>query len=310
MALLCAGSFFVIWLGRVELEKEPIRYTIYFDGAVTGLQVGSAVRYRGVPVGSVSEILIDPGNIERIRVMIEVTEGTPVKSETVATLGIQGITGLAFIQLSGGQHDSPNLAPQTKDRTASIPSQSSGLEEVLEKAPELFSKAIIVADRLSQLVDNKNLSAVRDTLSNIQNITSVLADRSKNLDRILVDAGGTLTAFRDAARSVEQLSDQLKRDVKPTSRDARLAMRDLRVALKEAKSALSSISSVSRELKKMVVDNRQPLKDFSSGGLYELSQFIAEARVLVAGLTRLSGQIEREPARFFFGDTQKGFEAK
>ena len=60
----------------------------------------------------------------------------------------------------------------------------------------------------------------------------------------------------------------------------------------------------------MISENRQPIADFSASGLYEFSQFIAEARVLVDTMNRLSTQIERDPARFFFGDTQKGFETQ
>jgi phospholipid/cholesterol/gamma-HCH transport system substrate-binding protein len=63
-------------------------------------------------------------------------------------------------------------------------------------------------------------------------------------------------------------------------------------------------------LKEIVEENRAPLRDFSQGGLYELSQFVAEARVLVDSLTRLSRMIERDPARFLFGDTQKGYQPK
>ena len=78
----------------------------------------------------------------------------------------------------------------------------------------------------------------------------------------------------------------------------------------DVRKAINGFNKVAVQLEGIVEENRGPLRDFSSGGLYELSQFIAEARVLISSLTRLSGQIERDPARFFFGDTQKGFEAK
>ena len=65
-----------------------------------------------------------------------------------------------------------------------------------------------------------------------------------------------------------------------------------------------------RGYEKMIGENREPLREFSGRGLNELTQFIAESRLLVADLTRLTVQIERDPARFFFGDSQKGFEAK
>lgn len=310
LALTAAAAVFVVWLARVEFDREPMRYVIYVDGSVTGLQVGSPVRYRGVPVGSVSQISLEPEHIERIKVVIEVAEGTPITEDTVATLALQGITGVAFIQLTGGTQASPLLRAKTPDTLPEIPHQTSGLEQVLEKAPELFSKAVLVADRLSELVDDENLRAVRGTLKNLQDITGVLAGRAHKLDRLLVNADGTFKDVRAAARDVSALANQLSQEITPITSGAGGAMKDLQGTLKAASQTLRSIGGVSEELQRLVEENRTPLHDFSSGGLYELSQFVAEARVLVASLTRLIAQIERDPARFFFGDTQRGFEAK
>ena len=60
----------------------------------------------------------------------------------------------------------------------------------------------------------------------------------------------------------------------------------------------------------MLTDNRSPIRDFTSTGLYELTQMITEVRLLAQTLNRISIQIERDPARFLFGDRQKGFQAQ
>lgn len=306
LALIAAGTIFVVWLAKVELDTVPTRYRVYFTGNVTGLQLGSAVRFRGVPIGAVSDIRIDPKNIERVKVMVEVSDDAPITADTVATLGLQGITGVAFVQLSGGTKGSPRLKPGPEGEPPEIASEPSALQTLMDKAPELFTKAVLIADRLSHLVDDKNLAAVTKTLANLENVTSVLADRSRNLDRVIVDVGDTLGSVRKAADSVNSLATGLG----PVRKEARLAMKDLRVALTDARKMLGSFAKTSTELEKLVSESRVPMRDFTSGGLYELSQFIAEARVLVANLTRLSSQMERDPARFFFGDAQKGFEAK
>ena len=101
LGLIGAAFAFVVWLASVEFEEAPTRYVVYFEGSVTGLSIASAVRYRGVPVGSVTDIRIDPENIERIRVTVEISAETPVKTDTEAMLHLQGITGIAFIHLSG-----------------------------------------------------------------------------------------------------------------------------------------------------------------------------------------------------------------
>jgi phospholipid/cholesterol/gamma-HCH transport system substrate-binding protein len=310
IGLIVAGFAFVGWMAKVEFESAPVNYAIHFTGSVTGLQIGSGVRYRGVPVGSVTDIRIDPANIERIVVVIEVEDGTPIKRDTVATLGLQGITGLAYIQLSGGTQASAKLAPRDGERMAEIPSEPSGLEQVLERAPELLEKIVVLADRVSTIVDEKNVQALTDTLANVRDITQSVASQTDRLEGLLASATSASASLGDAAKSFDALSQDLRQSTKPITEEATGVMTDLRKTMTTLQASLNDFSSAARKLEAIADENRLPLRDFSADGLYELSQFIRESRVLVANLTRLAAQIERDPARFFFGDTQRGFQAQ
>ena len=127
LALAVGAIVFVIWLARFQGQLEYAYYDILFPGSVTGLQVDGTVRYRGITVGRVYDIRIDEENTELVRVTIEVQQGTPVKEDSVASLEIQGITGVAYVLLSGGSNDSPRL-PETSEAPypliASKPSNS------------------------------------------------------------------------------------------------------------------------------------------------------------------------------------------
>ena len=83
-----------MWVVRFQLQDDRAFYYIYFTGAVTGLQQGSTVRLRGVPVGTVTDVSIDDKNVELIQVTIAVRAGTPIKVNTRASIQPQGITGL------------------------------------------------------------------------------------------------------------------------------------------------------------------------------------------------------------------------
>ena len=96
-------------VASVPIDREVDPYQIAFAGSVTGLQQGSQVRYRGVPVGRVADIRIDPQRVEWVLVTIEVERGTPIRQDTVASLEMQGVTGIAFVQLQGGTQASPPL---------------------------------------------------------------------------------------------------------------------------------------------------------------------------------------------------------
>ena len=99
---LIALVVMVIWLAGTTFDEEFAYYDILFEGSVTGLKSGNPVRYRGIPVGVVSDMGIDKENVERVRVTIEVPNDTPIKEDAITSLEFQGITGVAYVQFEGG----------------------------------------------------------------------------------------------------------------------------------------------------------------------------------------------------------------
>jgi len=303
IALVGAAFAFVIFLARVSLDTNVTPYVINFTGSVQGLEIGSKVRYRGVPVGSVTAIKIDPKNIANVRVVAEVDEGTPIKEDTVASLALEGITGVASISLSGGTQESPPLRRKEGEAYPVIPSKPSAIEKVLDDLPLLLERATTIAERLSDMLDDENRKSFTETLENLRKVTAVFAERSQGIDSILKEATDTAASMRRTSEAAERLADNLNRRIDPLGDQAQQSLTEMR-------KASESFARVADQLDKLIVENRRPLSDFSSTGLYELSQFLTEARALVASLNQLTVQIQRDPAKFFFGDTQKGYEAK
>ena len=87
-------------------------------------------------------------------------------------------------------------------------------------------------------------------------------------------------------------------------------MTDLRPVVGDLQTGVTSFSAMTTSVNKLVDENRRPLRDFSATGLYEFSLFISEARDLIKALTRISTRLEDDPARFLFGDSQKGYQPK
>ena len=116
-------SYFIgAWLAKVDMDREYTDYDIYFDGTVTGLKTGNPVRYRGIPVGIVTQMEINPDNVEQVRVTVEVNSDTPIKEDASASLEFQGLTGVAFVQLTGGTNDAPPLRSKPGEKYPVIPS--------------------------------------------------------------------------------------------------------------------------------------------------------------------------------------------
>jgi phospholipid/cholesterol/gamma-HCH transport system substrate-binding protein len=268
------------------------------------------VRYRGVPIGSVQSITIDPADIARIRVLIDVDPTVPIKADMVATLGLQGVTGVAYVQLIGGTQASPPLTVRSGERYPEIASRQSDLEKILENLPKLFEDAIGFVDRLSRLLDDKNQAAIAETLENVRRLSASLTGDRSGIDKVLAETALAAQAMRQTAETLDRFTKGLEGKVAPLGDSANVAMGEMQTTLIELRRATAAFGKLAGDLSGVIAENRRPLHDFSANGLYELSQFVTEARVLVANLARLTQEIERDPARFFFGDTQRGYEAR
>jgi phospholipid/cholesterol/gamma-HCH transport system substrate-binding protein len=106
------------------------------------------------------------------------------------------------------------------------------------------------------------------------------------------------------------LADTVAPMVETVSRDASAAVSDLSAISGDLRSAATSIAGAADEARLLISENREPVTNFSNTGLYEFTQLLSEMRILVNSLTRITSQIERDPAQFFFGDSQQGYEAE
>lgn len=310
LSLVAALTGVGLWFAGIQFDKSPTPYFTYFEGDVTGLGIGSAVRYRGVPVGSVKDIRLDAQNVERVQVLMEVSRDTPIKIDTVAELALQGITGVAFVQLTGGTHAADPLQPAESNQIAVITSRESLLQQVVSRLPQVIEKAVLVADRVSLLFDEQNLRAVSATLQNLEKLSESMGSENSDLFHLLRDGREAATALRAAAADIQGLTQTLNEGIGPVLTGAGDTMTDLRATMANIRKAAVTVNDVVASVESLVETNKEPISDFARSGLYEFSLFISEARILVDSLTRLSNRIERDPAYFLFGDSQKGVKAQ
>jgi phospholipid/cholesterol/gamma-HCH transport system substrate-binding protein len=294
LAMLVAVVVAVAWLGATSFNRDFAHYDIYFEGSVTGLAQGSAVLYNGIQVGRVIEIRLNPKNLEQVRVTIEVDPTLQIKSDAAAVLQIQGLTGAAFIDISGGSQSALALPLQDGERYPVIASRQSGLQKVVTSAPEVLNRLIDVADRLAQIFDDKNRAALAETLQNVRQLTAVAAAHSADIDSALADGAVAAHELRGTAAELRVLFGQ---------GDAA----NMFVTLSDTAKKLDHLAD---HIDGLVQENRPNLRDFSQNGLSQLSQLLVDARALVANLNRITDEIERDPPRFLFGDRREGYQPR
>jgi phospholipid/cholesterol/gamma-HCH transport system substrate-binding protein len=315
LAAMIAGVAFVFWLARFELRDERTFYYVYFRGSVAGLSEGSAVRLRGVPVGTVTAIAIDAKNVELTEVTLGIKPGTPIRTDTVASLAPQGITGLAYVNLTGGSNAAAPLLPREGKRRATIPSVPSTLDKLVESMPDMVATANAIATRASLVLSDDNVARIAQILGHVETLAAGLAAQREQIGPFVSEARIAIETMQWLALDARDSVGRLERDLGAAIGDARTLARDAsrliasaQPAMGDLRQGIQSMSRMATELETLARDAGPPIRNLGEQSLLEFSQFVAEARLLVASLNRLSMQIERDPARFLFGDQTRGFE--
>ena len=307
LALLAGLAAFSVWLVRADVDQNTARYEIAFEGSVSGLPPGGQVLYRGIPVGRVAEIRIDPDNVENVLVAVDIERNTPIKEDTVATLEFQGLTGIAYVQLRGGTQASARLDPDAEP-SPRIASRRSALERVFDSTPELLAQAVALVGRLSLLLTDENLEAVAGILRNVETVTATLAARSDTIDTALAGAAEMTGAVRDTSTEVRSLASDLRQLTGRVDSQVAGMSGDLVATLTELQGAAASLTGAAGQLEQLLGQLEQPVDDFAATGLYEFTQLVGETRLLVAALNRIAKEFERDPAGFLIGRSVRGYE--
>lgn len=306
LALMAALFVFVVWLAKIQFDRASQPYHIFFTGTVTGLVEGSPVRYRGVAVGTVRDIRIDPTNVERVRVTVEVPEETPIKADAIASLEPVGVTGGVYVEIAGGTREAPLL----KDGADGIPviaSRPSSIAAVLEQAPRLIENLIKISNNLNAILGEDNQKAVASTLANLAAAAAGASGTLKGTDALVADLRKEVKAV---SKQAQVLMENANRTVESVGKDAGAISSELAKTAVELNKLTVSLVNTSNELGALVSENRGPVRDFTNGALFELGGLITQLQALAANLNRVTSRLERDPSELIFGGRTGGVEVK
>ena len=433
LGLIAAGVVFLLWVSGSGGRTDGVPMTVEFRQDVTGLNNGAVVRYRGIPVGTVRDIRLDPKNPEFVLVGIIVRPDAQVYPDFEAALEQQGLTGIPFIQLKrpppARRSDARPVAAGAMPRALRarrIPGTPTNLQRLIEEVPRAVVAFRTLAERATQVVtrletafggpSGKGIDAIVRSLETasgeiavftaeasafakdaravaadlrpaakeltgaIRSVRTladkaagltdkaeaVLSDRNRQrLERILGNvekASDDASRFvREAEKRAKELEPTLKElpktlgniaglsqsatrlserasgflddenrqrverilgsaetaadDVREIARETREVTGKIRPAIEKLGVSLSQMadtvakidegaeafSRMSRDISKLVEENRQPVARFLNAGLYDVTQFVADGRRLMRDLNRLVRRIESDPSGFFFG---------
>lgn len=214
IAMVLAAVLAAIWFNRDREVRVP--YQIATRLSVPGLNPQAAVRYRGLDVGRVDRIGFDPQVPGQILVDISVKPDTPVTRSTFGTLGYQGVTGLAYVQLDDEGGD-PARVSSSKEQLARIELRPSLLDSLQSKGLTILVQTEELTKRLSVLLNDKNQQTILTAFADVSRAAGAIETLPAQLEPTLAampalagEAQRSLAALTRLARNADTLATGLQ----------------------------------------------------------------------------------------------------
>ena len=284
VVLLLAGMVsFVYWLGKYGYKQEHDYYYVYMVESVSGLSSEASVKYRGVDVGIVEKMGLNPKNSEEVELLLKLKHNTQIKVDTRATIKSFGMTGLAFVELTGGRKDAPLL--ERGDKIPIIPAAPSTYARLDESLTVLAGKLARALDKIDQLLSEQNLQNVTDILSEMKALTK--------------DIRGQLQGFQNLVDT------------------SKVMEKGITQAFVKVESAALGVEKLAVNLEHDYTDPDRNLANLARQNLEALQQLFSELDILVGDLQRTTRAIEASPGDLIFkrsraqpGPGEEGYHGK
>ena len=297
----------MLWLTGAQYRQEFAYYRTTFTGAVTGLGRGTTVRYNGIDVGSITDLGFDPVDPSRVIVTMQIDPKVPLHVDSVASIESQGLTGGTFLEIAGGTAASPILKAQPGQQYPVIASRPSTLQQLAQSGPQLVDRFNTVGERIGDVLNDDNrkliaasLKLISESLTNLRNTTAVFDRRSEDID-------ATLENLRTASSNIGKTLGNVDNTLASADRalvSADHALSSVDGAVDSLKTTLTTADSTVQKIGRLSDDTD---KVVNGQGIAQLTQMLAQTRALIASLTRLSQDLEREPTKLLFGDKREGY---
>jgi len=293
LVVAMAGSF-VFWYSDQREKHTYQRYEIHFQGTVNGLTAGSPVRYLGVDVGKVARILLDPQQRNRVLVIVDIESNAPIDARTQASLNLQGITGLLYIDLEQSREPGPPSPVVRGTEYPVIRSVPSDFAVLLSSLPALATHAIEVVDHFNHLLSEANVSEIHDTLANVRLTSARLPATLRDLEDMIGD-------LRHTSQEIRALTTDLHGI-------AATAAPEIQASLSHVAGATQRLDTTAARLDQFLADNQPGISHFTQQGLPEFEALLRESRAAARDFRDLSRALKQNPSQLLYESNTRGVE--
>ena len=258
-ATLVLVALVLIVFGGFRFWETSDRYRIVFDSSVIGLEPGAVVYLNGIKVGTVDSLAVEPSDLRKVAVAIDVEPGTPIRTDTRAMLQYAGITGLKVIDLRDGSTAAAPLLPggEIPAGTGLLDKLEARAQAIVEQSAALMDRAMVLTDNLIAVTEPARLAATN--LAELSGSLKGMIDENRaGLRQSVVTLRQSLAAFGDAANGASQLVDGQVAQLVANAGDAVSSFRKLLTANEgPLRAAVFDLREASRSFKELARDVRQ-----------------------------------------------------
>lgn len=273
------------WLAKVPLERTP--YRVVSTVPVSGLNPEAQVRYRGMGVGRVSSIYLDPKDPRRILIDIEVNKDIPINRSTYAQLGMEGITGIAYVHLLD-DYSNMQPAPKSAEGVAELPLKPSFFDSLSDNADGAVRDARALMANLNELMTPENRKRIAATLASLDKVTANLQAASERMPALI--ARGEVWLGEDNRKAARETLDRVNEAAKALPDLAR----DAQQLVKETRTLVENVAKLSNE----AVGATGSVREDTLPRFNALAESVERSAQRVG---RLALQLDRDPQSAIFG---------
>ncbi len=292
----------LVWFAKVEIDRQYAQYEVLFE-SVSGLGMAADVRYNGLSVGKVIGLGLDAEDPGKVRVRIEVEAGTPVKTDTAAQLNSQGVTGVAFVALTGGSPDAP-LLRDAADPTAIplIPAERSVVQALTEDAPDLVAEAVEAIKEIRSFLGQENRDSVATLLQNLESASGQLEIALRDfsdISRSVSEGTAEISRFTGRLDEIGTTIQTTLVKVNETLDVTKVAIAEIEPTMQSATGAFTTAEKTLADVDKFVQDRVPGIADDLTAAVRSIETATEELRARLDGvLVQFGGSAETATQRF------------
>jgi len=284
--------WFAFWLAKYGLQKEFDYYKVQMSESVSGLSKDSTVKLHGVDVGSISEIRINPKDIEKVEIVLKINRGTPIKEDMVIFTEMYGVTGISYLQIDGGTNESKTLEP-TEDHIPIIATAPSWLNKTTRGLGSLAERITLLVDKSQKLLSEKNIETLGKVFDNTEKITAKAEEVEEKAINSLEEVDIT---FREFRASMTNINEKLTK----AAEDFSVMQKDFADIKKVTIPTIDKLMETSKNFNRVTLKFEKSLDRGDYNAKMILEPTIVDMGILSDELSDMTRSLKESPSDIFF----------